>query len=173
MHDFTGTHIILYNITDWLSIVPILFVAGFAFLGLAQWIRRKNLLRVDHSILILGAFFIALAITYIFFEIVVVNYRPILIEEALEASYPSSTTILVLCIMPASIMQLNARIKNKAVRICSMILLSLFSAFMLIGRLLSGVHWITDIFGGILFSVGFTTMYYAICGSYLKDISKE
>ena len=154
VHDLTGVNMSLYVITDWLGLVPIAVALGFAILGLVQFIKRKSLRKVDHSILALGVFYIAVMAAYVFFEMVVINYRPTLIAGYLEASYPSSTTMLVMCVMPTAAMQLNVRIKNIMNRRCVIITIVVFTAFMVIGRLLSGVHWITDIIGGALLSTG-------------------
>ena len=158
-HQLTGVHMLLYHITDWLGLVPVAFGFGFAVLGLIQWIKRKHILKVDHSILALGVYYILMLAAYLFFEEFVVNYRPILINGYLEASYPSSTTLLVLCVMPTSLMQLNTRIKNQNMRLCSAWAIKIFIAFMVLGRLLSGVHWLTDIIGGILLSIGLVALY--------------
>ena len=91
-----------------------------------------------------------------------VNYRPILINGVLEASYPSSTTMLVACVMPTAIMQFNTRIKNNGLRKCVNILILAFIAFMVIGRLISGVHWFSDIIGGALLSSGLVLIYHSI-----------
>ena len=165
VHDLTGVNMSLYVITDWLGLVPIGVALGFAILGLVQLIKRKSLWKVDHSILALGVFYIVVMAAYLVFEIVVINYRPTLIEGYLEASYPSSTTMLVMCVMPTAAMQLNARIKNTVFRRCVIITIIVFIAFMVIGRFLSGVHWITDIIGGALFSAGVVTTYFSICNS--------
>ena len=166
IHKLTGVNFGLYTITDWLGLVPIAVAFGFAILGLAQLIDRKNLRKVDHSILALGVFYIVVMAAYVFFETVVINYRPTLIDGHLEASYPSSTTMLVTCVMPTAAMQLNARIKNTVLRRCTVIAIIAFNACMVIGRLLSGVHWITDIIGGALLSAGLVAMYDALsnCG---------
>ena len=163
VHELTGVNWLLYTVTDWLGLVPIAAALGFAILGLVQLIKRKSLWKVDHSILALGVFYIVVMAAYLVFEIVVINYRPTLIEGYLEASYPSSTTMLVMCVMPTAAMQLNARIKNTVFRRCVMITIIVFIAFMVIGRFLSGVHWITDIIGGALFSAGVVTTYFSIC----------
>jgi undecaprenyl-diphosphatase len=159
VHGLTGVHMPLYTVTDWLSLLPFACMLGFAILGLVQWIRRKSLLRVDHDVLLLGGFYLAVAAVYLFFETVVINYRPILIEGVLEASYPSSTTVLVLCVMPTAIMQFRRRIRHP--RLCRWVCLlsGTFTVFMTVGRLLSGVHWITDIIGGILISCGLVLLY--------------
>ena len=162
VHNLTGVHMSLYVITDWLGLVPFCFVSGFAFLGLIQWIQRKHLLRVDYSILVLGGFYLVVMAAYVFFEVFVINYRPVLIDGALEASYPSSTTMLVMCVMPTTMMQLNVRIKNRVLRQCAAFMITAFLVFMVIGRLISGVHWFTDIIGGALLSTGLVMMYYSV-----------
>lgn len=159
VHELTGVNWLLYTATDWLGLVPIAVALLFAILGLVQWIKRKSLFNVDHSILVLGVFYIVVMAFYIFFEMVVINYRPTLIEGYLEASYPSSTTMLVMCVMPTAVMQLNVRIKNTVLRRFAIMAIVAFTAFMVIGRLISGVHWITDIIGGALLSAGLVTMY--------------
>ena len=159
VHEKIGVNMYLYNITDWLGLVPIGVALCFAILGLIQLIKRKSLLRVDRSILALGVFYIIVIVVYLFFEIVVINYRPVLIAGCLEASYPSSTTMLVTCVMPSAAMQAKERIKNKALRQGVIIVIIAFIAFMVVGRLLSGVHWITDIIGGALFSLGVVMAY--------------
>lgn len=162
-HALTGVHMSLYVITDWLGLVPLAFAIGFAMLGLVQWVKRKCLLKVDCSILILGGFYLAVIAVYVFFEMVVVNYRPVLIDGFLEASYPSSTTMLVLCVMPTAIMQFNARIRNRGIRNGIAVAIAAFTVFMVIGRLVSGVHWLSDIVGGMLVSAGMVMIYHALC----------
>lgn len=164
VHNLMGVNMFLYTITDWLGLVPIGVVLGFAVLGLAQWIKRKSLRKVDRSILVLGGFYIVVMAVYVLFEFVVINYRPVLINGYLEASYPSSTTMLVMCVMPTSIMQIRSRIRNDAFKRCVTSAILAFIAFMVIGRLISGVHWFSDIVGGALFSAGLVMMYRAICG---------
>ena len=158
-HRLTGVHMDLYLITDWLSLVPIGFVMGFAVLGVVQWVKRKHICKVDQNLLALGGFYIAVMAVYVFFEMIVVNHRPILIDGILEASYPSSTTVLVLCVMPASVMQLNDRIRHRKFRRSIAFAMYGFSALMVAGRLVSGVHWLSDMIGGLLISSALVTMY--------------
>lgn len=162
VHNLTGVHLSLYNITDWLGLVPIFVCMDFGILGLVQWIKRKSICKVDHDILILGGFYIITIVAYLLFESVVINYRPVLINGYLEVSYPSSTTMLVMCVMPTAIMQFNSRIRNKVLRNIVAITIIAFIAFMVIGRLISGVHWFTDIIGGALLSAGLVMLYHAV-----------
>ena len=162
VHNLTGVHMSLYTITDWLGLVPLMFVMGFGTLGLIQWMKRKHLLKVDHSILVLGGFYILVMVAYVFFEVFVINDRPVLIDGELEASYPSSTTMLVMCVMPTAIMQFDTRIKNDVLKRCVTDAMTAFIVFMVIVRLVSGVHWFTDIIGGILLSTGLVLMYRAM-----------
>ncbi len=160
IHTLTGVNMTLYVITDWLGLVPIFTALCFAVLGLVQLIKRKSILKVDRSIIALGVFYIAVIAVYFLFEYVVINYRPVLINGYLEASYPSSTTMLTITVMITAIIQLRSRINAKTLKNVITLIISLFTAFMVIGRILSGVHWITDIIGGILISIGLICVYY-------------
>ena len=162
VHDLTGVHFLLYHITDWLGLVPIGICIGFGVLGLAQWIKRKSICKVDHSILVLGGFYVVTMAVYLLFEKVVINYRPVLIEGVLEVSYPSSTTMLTMCVMPTAIMQCDNRIKNQKIRKVVFGVMWAFTVFMVVGRLISGVHWVSDIVGGALLSAGLVMMYISV-----------
>ena len=129
VHNLTGVHMLLYTITDWLGLVPIALGLGFALLGLVQWIKRKHLLKVDRSILVLGGFYILVMAAYLFFESFVINYRPVLIEGILEASYPSSTTMLVLSVMPTAELQLRERLRNRRILLWIHPAITAFTAF--------------------------------------------
>lgn len=159
VHALTGVNMSLYTLTDWLGLVPLGIVLGFALLGLIQWIKRGKLCRVDRSILVLGGFYILVFVAFLFFEVLVINYRPVLIEGILEASYPSSTTMLVMCVIPTTVSQLNARIHRSALGKITTLVLIAFLLLMVVLRLLSGVHWVTDIIGGALLSAGFVYTY--------------
>lgn len=162
VHELTGVHMGLYTLTDWLGLVPLAFGAGFALLGLCQWISRKQLRKVDPSILVLGGFYLSVMALYLFFESVVINCRPVLINGIPEASYPSSTTLLVLCIMPTAALELRHRIRKPLLRRTVLWSIRGFSLFMVLARLVSGVHWFTDIVGGGLLSAGLVMLYLAI-----------
>ena len=130
-------------------------------MGLGQLLKRKSLFKVDRDLILLGMYYIIVIFGYLFFEMFPINYRPILIEGILEASYPSSTTLLVLSVMPTLIFQVKRRIENRAVKNIICFLTIAFSAFMVIGRLVAGVHWFTDIVGAVILSAGLFFLYKA------------
>ena len=158
-HQVTGVHMTLYTITDWLGLVPILICLCFGVMGLVQLIKRRSLLKVDSDILLLGVYYVLVIACYLIFEIIPVNYRPVLIEGRLETSYPSSTTLLVLSVMPTLMFQAYRRVENILTRKLTAVFVVAFSVFMVIGRLISGVHWATDIIGSVLLSAGLFMLY--------------
>ena len=160
-HQLTGVHWMLYTLTDWLGLVPIFVCLIFASIGFVQLVQRKSLFKVDLDIIMLGAYYVLVIFGYLLFEMVPINYRPVLIEGFLEASYPSSTTLLVLSVMPTLYFQAQRRLSPNALRQTILIFSVLFSAFMVIGRLVSGVHWLTDIVGAVLLSSGIFLIYKA------------
>ena len=161
VHGLTGVHMGLYELTDLLSVIPLAIIGGFGLLGLVQWIKRKSFAKVDYSILVLGGFYIVVLAIFALFEVLAINYRPVLIVGKLEASYPSSTTMLVMCVLPTAVMQLRGRIQNPVLNHSVSFVLGVFTGFMVVVRLISGVHWVTDIIGGALLSTGLVVLYAA------------
>ena len=160
-HQLTGVHMSIYIITDWLGLVPVFVCMVFGVVGFVQLIKRRSLFKVDGDIILLGIYYILVIFGYLIFEMTPINYRPILIEGFMEASYPSSTTLLVLSVMLTLVFQANRRIKNENIQKVIKAFAILFSAFMVIGRLISGVHWFTDIVGSVMLSAGMFFVYKA------------
>lgn len=161
-HELTGVHMAVYTITDWLGLVPLCICMIFGIMGCVQLIKRRSLLKVDLDITFLGVYYVIVILGYLIFEMIPINYRPILIEGILEVSYPSSTTLLVLSVMPTLIFQVNQRVENATVKRGIRILAISFSLFMVIGRTVSGVHWFTDIVGSVILSAGLFCIYKAV-----------
>ena len=158
-HKLTGVHLTVYTVTDWLGLVPICICGFFGVVGLRQLVKRKSLFKVDTDIVLLGIYYVVVIFAYLTFEMIPINYRPILIDGIMEASYPSSTTLLVLSVMPSLKFQMVRRSRNAALRNTVNVLATAFSVFMVIGRLLSGVHWCTDIIASVLLSTGLFKLY--------------
>lgn len=149
-----GVNLIWYTITDWLGVAAILTALLFALAGFVQMVKRRSPFKVDREILALGGLYIIVIGLYVLFELVIVNYRPIIMPDGLhpEASFPSSHTMLVCVIMGSAMMLLKRYIPNKILRRTLWTIAAVMIGITVIGRLISGVHWFTDILGGLLIS---------------------
>ena len=134
-----------------------------------QFIKGKSLKKVDKDLIVLAIFYVVVVAIYVFYEIVVINYRPILIEGELEPSFPSSHILLAIGIMGTAIMQFQDRIKNKVLKVSAISISSLIVLCIVVGRARSGVHWFTDILGGVLISVALVLFY----GAIIERIKKK
>ncbi|SCJ58771.1 phosphatidylglycerophosphatase B [uncultured Eubacterium sp.] len=165
-----GTSRFWYAVTSWLGFVAVAVIFAFAILGLVQFIRRRSLQKVDERILLLGGFYFVVLIVYAIFEFLVINYRPVILTKELEVSYPSSHTMLIICVMVTAMMQLHHYLREKrGWLMVSDIVSVLIIAVTVIGRLLSGVHWFSDIIAGIILSSALIFLYY----SALKYIEEK
>lgn len=168
MFNLTGVNMLWVDITDWWGFVPLFIAFIYAIIGFIQIIKRRSILKVDKEILGLGVYYIIVIGLYIFFETYVINYRPILMDGILEASYPSSHTLLSVCICGSSLIINKYLFKNKNFFKAENIISILSILVIVIGRFISGVHWFTDIIGAILISIALLKAFYI----YVKSINK-
>lgn len=168
MFNLTGVNMLWYDITYWWGFVPLFIAFIYAIIGFIQMIKRRSILKVDKEILGLCVYYIIVIGLYIFFETYVINYRPILMDGILEASYPSSHTLLSVCICGSSLMINKYLFKNKNFFKAENIISILSILVIVIGRFISGVHWFTDIIGAILISIALLKAFYI----YVKSINK-
>ena len=160
-HELTGVKTGWYKLTQITGLIALAVVVAFAVLGLIQLIRRRSLKKVDSELLTLGGLFIATGLMYVLFELVKVNYRPIIMpgETAAEASFPSSHTMLVVTVMGGAILILGRCIKDSRLCVSLRTLCVLTALITVFGRLICGVHWFTDIVGALLLSAALLAGY--------------
>ena len=150
--NLTGNNMTLYKITEILGIIPILIALMYAVIGLIQVIDRKSL-KVDKELIALGILYVVVILVYVFFEKCIINYRPVIIDGVLEASYPSSHTLLSICICGSSLLINKYLFNNKKIYKYINIVSIISMVLIVLGRLLSGVHWASDIIGSIIISI--------------------
>lgn len=154
-----GTSEIWDKITDVIALLAMALAAAFAGTGLWQWIKGKSLKAVDPCLIVLGIFYIMMVAFYVAFEFIVINYRPVLVDGALEASYPSSHTFVALFIFFSGLPVVNRLVKKQTWRMWINLLLIVLSVVMIVGRVLSGMHWTTDVLGAFLLALGMALLY--------------
>ena len=159
LHERIGYRPFWEKLTDILGYAALLLVFVFAVTGLVQWISRKRFFAVDSGILLLGVFYAIVGVIYVLFDAFPLNFRPVLLTEELEASYPSSHTILAVFVFCSAGLYWHRVLKNKTLFAIILVALSVATILTVVGRFISGVHWATDIVGGILLSAGLVFLY--------------
>ena len=173
IHELFGLNMFWYKLTMAFGILAIACAGVFAVIGLVQLIQRKSLNKVDHKLIAAGVLYLLIIILYVLFEKLVINYRPVIMPDNTvpEASYPSSH-VMVICVILGSVPYLikDYLRKDDLTRIVS-IVCYVIMGLTVIGRLLSGVHWFTDIIGGVLISASFLLIFAAV--SHRLDVLKR
>ena len=160
---------LMYNLSEVLGYVAILTVGIFGLFGIMQLFIKKGFTKVDKDLYILCGLYACALLTYIVFEKVIINYRPVILEGELEASYPSSHTMLAVTFMMAAIQQFSMRLKKEKSRQMVLIACALVGIGVIITRIISGVHWITDIIGSILVSLAWFMLYLGMIATIYPD----
>ena len=175
-HDLTGVNMIWYKITEALGFLAVGVCALFALIGCIQFIKRKSLLKVDREIFALAGLYIFVIGLYILFETVIVNYRPIIMpgDTNVEASFPSSHTMLIITVMGSAFLTLGKYVENRTARIFLQAVCIILTVLTVVGRLICGVHWLTDIIGGVLISACLISLFSAVTDRIcVNDKEKE
>lgn len=151
-----------YTLAEIMGLVSLAVIGVFGLTGLWQLIQRRSLRKVDPGILLLGCFYILVLVFYFFFDKIAINYRPVILEDGLEASYPSSHTVLALCVMGTALSRLPSVpfYRDAWMRFARPAAIAV-AVLTVLCRLLSGAHWFTDILGGLLLSAALLMLYRA------------
>lgn len=159
VHNLFGQNKVYDRISDFLAVLSLFAACSFAIIGAYQFLQKKSILKVDSSIILLGVTYVFVILIYVLFEKLVINFRPVLEKGVLEASYPSSHTMMILIILGTARTTMERIIHNervlKGLRIVLAVLMVLAVAF----RIMSGVHWFTDILGALFISAAVIQLY--------------
>lgn len=172
-HNLTGVNWLLYDLTDYGGIPPIIMGIGFGILGFIELAKRKSFIKVDFELIMLGILYLITFVIYLLFEFMVINYRPVFINGFLEASYPSSTTFLSITFMLSSIIPIKKYIKNVTLERILIFIAHAYMTFLVVGRVLSGVHWLTDIIGSLLLGFSLVKLYNYFVAKHNQSIILE
>lgn len=155
-HELTGVSWTLYSATEMGGYVAIASMFVFFVIGVVELVRGRGFGGVDKAIYLIAVAYVIMLIAYVGFDKIALNYRPVLVDGVLEPSFPSSHTFLAIGTMGCAITWAKARL-GKGTFTAVTIVCTLLALFVVIGRLLSGVHWFTDILGGVL--LGFALVF--------------
>lgn len=150
-----------YTVTEALGAAVVLLAIVLALWGLAQAVYRKSLRRADAALLFLGGLYAVTVAVYFFFEKFPVNFRPVLLagQKFPEPSFPSSHTLLAWVVLGSAGRLARHYLPKNALQRVLRLLCAAGIAGMTLGRLLSGVHWCTDILGGVIFGEALLSLY--------------
>jgi len=159
VHAFFGEIPFFYVLTQLFGILAIAVAGFFALLGLIQLIKRRSLMKVDSYIIALGITYIVVIALYVLFEKLALNYRPVMTKEGAEASYPSTHTMLILTVLGTARYAIRFLIKNKKIEKTLEIICLVIMLLTVIGRLICGIHWCTDIIASLFISTAIVSCY--------------
>lgn len=159
--DMVGSNMTIYKLTEIFGLLVFIIVGVYGLIGIYQLFKRKSLFKVDREIIGLGILYVLMISLYLIFDKIAINYRPIIIDGELEPSFPSSHTMLAICTCVSSLMVYKKYVPSKfnyLVLFSTVLLLTL----VFLGRTISGVHWISDILGGVIISLTLLSYFYTI-----------
>ena len=168
---FVTNYVDIYNSMSQVGLyLSFIIIAGFAITGFYQLIKRKSLFKVDLDIILFGVGVIVLIITWLLFDkVIAYNYRPIYVNKNLEGSFPSThvlfTTFVLVSAFGISLNREKNNFYNLAILVIAILVITLTS----LCRVLSGMHWATDVLGGLLLGLGYFFILYGI----FKGLSKK
>ena len=149
-----------FVVTEYLGYICLAMAFANAVIAFLDFVKVKGRIGKMQRRYVITMFFYAVVVAlYVLFMFVTINYRP---NEA-ESSYPSSHTMLALCVMSSEIAMLHYSAKRlRFWAIIFQILCFVCMVAMVVLRLLSGVHWLTDIIGSGLLSLGLVSLYFGL-----------
>ena len=143
---------VLHNISEYAGYIPVLFALFFALMGAGQALKHKSFKRVDNVLFFLAGYYVIVGFVYLIFEKFCINVRPIMLDGEWEASYPSSHTLFSITLSASAILVNDIFYAKAKWRRPMNVLAYIFMLSVPVLRLFSGVHWLSDIVGGVIIS---------------------
>lgn len=159
LHDQFGYNTVFYGISSVLGYLTILTALINCVSFLVNLVKKKDLRMVRADLTATLGIYILLAVLYLVFEFVVINYRPVILEEGLEASFPSTHSMLAIAVMFSAAQQVRTGMKESGIRNILILLCVLTGVLTPVTRFFSGVHWFTDILGGVMYGLFLTSLF--------------
>ena len=160
-------------ISDVIMVLALCGALAFVVLGVVQLIKRKSLKKVDKNLYLLAGLYAVVVCFYVFFELVVINHRPILENGELVASFPSTHVFLVTTLVFAALSQLSKfYIPNKNTMFIIDDIAIILETLLVVSRMLSGVHWFTDIVGALLLSASLVFIFNGVTETFINNKDK-
>jgi len=162
------------TLSDIVLYLSFAFVIGFTGVTIFQIIKNKSFKAVDRRYYILFATYVAVVILYFAFEVVRINYSP-MVEDKLKPSYPSThvfvATVFYICSTLTAIDMIP--IEKRPLRILTIVLIVFLVLLVGFVRFLSGRHWLSDIIAGYLLAGFVTSLYAVIYRDFFKHPKKD
>ena len=152
------------TVSDVLIAISIVVAVVFVTIGVMQLVKRKKLNKVDRELYTLAGLYGLTALLYVVFEkIIVINYRPILVEGGkMEASFPSTHTMVSCVILWSATILISKYIKNVKLSRALQVICVLMPIMIGVGRILAGMHWFTDVLGAMLLSAALVCVFWGV-----------
>ena len=159
--DLIGVHFSWHIISHFIALISLLVLTGILIWQVITVFHRRKLSALTRNWWVFDITLLALGLSYLLFQIVAINYRPIQVDGAIEISYPSSHSLLITTTWLLIIFRLRREIQSQTWRRILIIVGWTLMLTGVIARLLCGYHWFTDIVGGVLLGTVFAAWYQA------------
>lgn len=156
-----GTKAVAKLLSDLVGYLVLVLLVGLAVWQVVVAIRGRSL-RLARHWWVLDGVIVALLVCYLVFELVVVNGRPLLVDGALKASYPSTHTLLFAVVLPLVAATVWREINNRPLRFTVAAVCGVLLVAGVILRAIAGVHWLSDIIGGLFLAATLVFTYLAL-----------
>ena len=158
VHNALGFRQVFYRLSEYIGYLALLAGACIGLIWLLRLIKTKKLLGVDAGLNAAIAAMALMVVFYVLFEALKLNFRPVILDDGLEASYPSSHTLLGCVVFGCAAMVSADIFKDKGLARSVSALCYIIAAVLTLFRALSGVHWISDIIGGVILSAAILSL---------------